>query len=141
MSPKIRLGSVNYLNCRPLVHGLGGEDDRDFTLRFDPPSVCAALLNAGEIDLGLIPTIAYGDRQGDCIVPGVRLRQTVPSLRLRSSRGHRCPGFGPSRSTRARARQSPSRGFCAPAALEFRRCLLHTRPTWPRCCASMMRRS
>jgi chorismate dehydratase len=73
VSPKIRLGSVNYLNCRPLVHGLGGDNDPDFTLRFDPPSLCAALLDAGDIDLGLIPTIAYGDRPGDCIVPGVAI--------------------------------------------------------------------
>ena len=78
MSPKIRLGSVNYLNCRPLVHGLGGDSDPHFTLRFDPPSHCAALLDAGEIDLGLIPTIAYGDRAGDCIVPGVAIASEGP---------------------------------------------------------------
>ena len=78
MSPKVRLGSVNYLNCRPLVHGLGGDNDPDFTLRFDPPSLCAALLDAGDIDLGLIPTIAYGDRPGDCIVPGVAIASEGP---------------------------------------------------------------
>jgi chorismate dehydratase len=78
VSPKIRLGSVNYLNCRPLVHGLGGDNDPDFTLRFDPPSLCAALLDAGDIDLGLIPTIAYGDRPGDCIVPGVAIASEGP---------------------------------------------------------------
>ncbi len=78
MSPKIRLGSVNYLNCRPLVHGLGGDQDPQFTLRFDPPSLCASLLNAGEIDLGLIPTIAYGDRSGDCVVPGVAIASDGP---------------------------------------------------------------
>jgi chorismate dehydratase len=78
VSPKIRLGSVNYLNCRPLVHGLGGDSDPDFTLRFDPPSLCAALLDAGDIDLGLIPTIAYGDRPGDCIVPGVAIASEGP---------------------------------------------------------------
>ena len=73
MSPKVRLGSVNYLNCRPLVHGLGDDSDPHFTLRFDPPSLCASLLDTGEIDLGLIPTIAYGSRSGDCIVPGVAI--------------------------------------------------------------------
>ena len=53
----VRLGAVDYLNVRPLVHGL----DRDpaFDLRFDPPSVCASLLRSGEIDLGMIPAIAY----------------------------------------------------------------------------------
>jgi chorismate dehydratase len=78
VSPKVRLGSVNYLNCRPLVHGLGGDRDPDFSLRFDPPSRCAALLDAGEIDLGLIPTIAYADRPGDCIVPGVAIASDGP---------------------------------------------------------------
>jgi chorismate dehydratase len=78
VSPKIRLGSVNYLNCRPLVHGLGGDNDPLFTLRFDPPSLCASLLDAGEIDLGLIPTIAYGDRPGDCVVPGVAIASDGP---------------------------------------------------------------
>jgi chorismate dehydratase len=74
----IRLGSVNYLNCRPLVYGLGGEGDPLFTLRFDPPSKCAALLDAGDIDLGLIPTIAYASRPGDCIVPGVAIASDGP---------------------------------------------------------------
>ncbi|NQW03246.1 MAG: menaquinone biosynthesis protein [Acidobacteria bacterium] len=70
---KVRLGSVNYLNCRPLVHDLGGAGDPDFTLRFDPPAVCASLLASGDIDLGLIPTIAYHDRPHDCVVPGVSI--------------------------------------------------------------------
>lgn len=78
MIPKIRLGSVNYLNCRPLVHGLGGDDDPLFTLRFDPPAVCASLLATGEIDLGLIPTIAYNDRPDDCVVPGVSIASEGP---------------------------------------------------------------
>lgn len=78
MNSRVRLGSVNYLNCRPLVHGLGGGDDPQFSLRFDPPSLCAALLDAGEIDLGLIPTIAYGDRPGDCVVPGVAIASDGP---------------------------------------------------------------
>lgn len=78
MTAKIRLGSVNYLNCRPLVHGLGGDTDPQFTLRFDPPAVCASLLDAGEIDLGLIPTIAYNDRPDDRVVPGVSIASEGP---------------------------------------------------------------
>jgi len=75
---KIRLGSVNYLNCRPLVHGLGGDADPLFSLRFDPPAECASLLSTGEIDLGLIPTIAYADRPGDRVVPGVSIASDGP---------------------------------------------------------------
>lgn len=75
---KVRLGSVNYLNCRPLVHGLGGDHDPEFTLRFDSPARCASLLDAGEIDLGLIPTIAYTDRPADRVVPGVSIASVGP---------------------------------------------------------------
>lgn len=75
---KIRLGSVNYLNCRPLVHELGGDADPLFSLRFDPPAACASLLSAGEIDLGLIPTIAYADRPADLVVPGVSIASEGP---------------------------------------------------------------
>jgi len=54
---RIRLGSVAYLNARPLVYGL----DRNprFDLRYDIPAECARLLHAHEIDLGLIPSIEY----------------------------------------------------------------------------------
>lgn len=53
----VRLGAVDYLNVRPLVYGLDREPM--FILRFDPPSLCARLLHDGEIDLGMIPAIAY----------------------------------------------------------------------------------
>ncbi len=75
---KIRLGSVNYLNCRPLVHELGGDADPVFSLRFDPPAECASLLATGAIDLGLIPTIAYADRPSDLVVPGVSIASEGP---------------------------------------------------------------
>jgi chorismate dehydratase len=61
---------VSYLNVRPLVYGLDRRPDV-VSLRFDVPSVCAELLAAGAIDLGMVPSIAYPDRPGDRIVPGV----------------------------------------------------------------------
>lgn len=73
---RIRLGAVDYLNVRPLVAGL--EDEPAFSLRFDPPSVCAALLHAGEIDLGMIPTIAYQHRAGYRVVPGAAIGSAGP---------------------------------------------------------------
>ena len=54
----IRLGAVDYLNARPLVHGLERRPDL-FALRFDPPSKCAALLHDGAIDVGMIPSIEF----------------------------------------------------------------------------------
>lgn len=52
----VRLGAVSYLNVRPLVYGLEHRPDL-FSLRYDVPSACATLLDAGEIDLGMIPSI------------------------------------------------------------------------------------
>jgi len=51
----IRVGAVGFLNARPLYHGLA--DDPQIALRADVPSVCARLLHAGEVDLGLVPAI------------------------------------------------------------------------------------
>jgi chorismate dehydratase len=70
MNRRVRLGAVNYLNVRPLVYGLERDASR-VSLRFDPPSVCARLLEAGDIDLGMVPSITYLQRPGDRIVPGV----------------------------------------------------------------------
>lgn len=77
-SRQTRLGSVNYLNARPLIAGLGGESDTEFSVRFDPPSMCATLLEAGEIDLGLIPTITYHSRPTDLVVPDVSIASEGP---------------------------------------------------------------
>jgi predicted solute-binding protein len=48
------------------------------TLRFDVPSVCAALLAQGEIDLGMVPSISYLDRPEDRVVPGVCIGSDGP---------------------------------------------------------------
>jgi chorismate dehydratase len=53
-----RLGAVDYLNARPLVYGLELRSDL-FTIRYDVPSKCAALLHEGSIDVGMIPSIEY----------------------------------------------------------------------------------
>ncbi len=72
----LRLGAVSYLNTKPLVHGLEERTDL-FSLRFDVPSQCAALLHEGRIDVGLIPAIEYlrGDYR---IVPGVAIGSNGP---------------------------------------------------------------
>ena len=74
MSP-LRLGVVSYLNAAPTVHGLAG--DPRFEIVRDVPSRIAARLHAGEIDLGLIPSIEYAE--GDyAIVPGVAIASRGP---------------------------------------------------------------
>lgn len=71
-----RLGAVSYLNTRPLVRGLDTRPDL-FTVRFDVPSVCASLLHAGQVDLGLIPAVEY--LHGDyALVPGIAIGSDGP---------------------------------------------------------------
>ena len=77
MTRPVRLGAVSYLNVRPLVYGLDTRPDA-VALRFDVPSDCARLLAAGEIDLGMIPSIAWLDRPGNRIVPGVCIGSDGP---------------------------------------------------------------
>lgn len=79
----IRLGAVGYLNARPLTWALDRAPER-WTIRYDVPSVCAALLHAGDVDLGLIPIIEYLGSSGYRIVPrvGIGSRGPVASVAL-----------------------------------------------------------
>jgi chorismate dehydratase len=72
-----RLGAVDYLNARPLVYGLELRNDL-FSLRFDVPSKCAALLHEGSIDTGMIPSIEYLRGRDYRIVPGVGIISDGP---------------------------------------------------------------
>lgn len=76
MKGVVRLGAVNYLNVRPLVHGL--EREPGVRLRFDVPATCAELLAAGRIDLGMIPSIAYLNRPTDVVIPGLCIGSDGP---------------------------------------------------------------
>jgi chorismate dehydratase len=81
VSAPLRLGVVSYLNAEPLVFGL--EQDPAFQLLRDVPARVAERLHAGEIDLGMIPSIEYA--RGDyAVVPGVAIasRGPVRSVRL-----------------------------------------------------------
>lgn len=72
----VRLGAVSYLNTKPLVEGLERRPDL-FSVRFDVPAQCAALLHEGRIDVGLIPAVDYlrGDYR---IVPDVAIGSDGP---------------------------------------------------------------
>ena len=71
----LRLGVVSYLNAEPLVYALRG--DAAFDIQSDVPSRVADRLHAGEVDLGLIPSIEYpsGDYR---IVPGIAIASRGP---------------------------------------------------------------
>ena len=73
----VRVGCVEYLNARPLVHGLAGRPDL-FSLRFDVPARCASWLHEREVDLALIPTIEYQRRPDYRIVPDLAVAANGP---------------------------------------------------------------
>lgn len=73
----VRLGAVDYLNARPLVYNLEMHTDL-FSLRFDVPSKCAALLHEGSIDVGMIPSIEFLRGEPYRIVPGAGIISEGP---------------------------------------------------------------
>lgn len=73
----VRIGAVGYLNARPLTWALDRRPDR-WQIRYDVPSVCAALLHAGDVDLGLIPSIEYLHSLDYRLAPGVGIGSRGP---------------------------------------------------------------
>ena len=71
----LRLGAVSYLNAEPTVHGL--EREPGFRVERDVPSRVAERLHAGEVDLGLVPSIEYAFGR-HAIVPGVAIASRGP---------------------------------------------------------------
>ena len=77
MTSPVRLGAVGYLNARPLTWALDRAPER-WQIRYDLPSVCSALLYAGDVDLGLIPSIDYLEAPDYRLVPRVGIGSHGP---------------------------------------------------------------
>lgn len=73
----VRLGAVSYLNAEPHVHGLDADPASGFRVEREVPSRVARRLHAGEVDLGLIPSIEYALGEY-AIVPGVAIGSRGP---------------------------------------------------------------
>jgi chorismate dehydratase len=73
----VRIGAVAYLNARPLTWTLDRAPAR-WHIRYDLPSVCAELLHANEVDLGLIPSVEYLQATDYRLVPGVGIGSRGP---------------------------------------------------------------
>lgn len=73
----MRLGAVGYLNARPLTWALDRAPDQ-WQVRYDVPAVCAALLESGAVDLGLVPSIDYLQGPDYRLVPGVGIGSRGP---------------------------------------------------------------
>lgn len=55
--PAWKLGVVSFLNARPLIHGL--DRARDVELVLDVPSKLAELVDAGAVDVALVPIVDF----------------------------------------------------------------------------------
>ncbi len=74
MSDKLRVGAVSYLNTKPLVYGLerGLAADR-IDLSYDVPAQLAEQMQAGRLDIALLPVIELGRMPGLEVVPGLAI--------------------------------------------------------------------
>ena len=77
MTDPVRLGAVGYLNARPLTWALDRAPER-WTIRYDVPAVCSTLLRSREVDLGLVPSFDYLERDDYRLVPGVGIGSYGP---------------------------------------------------------------
>src|SRR5512140_91114 len=73
--PKLRAAAVSFLNAWPLTAGL--EESERIELVLAEPSRCAAMLEAGEVDLALVSVGALPGGEFD-IVPGVAIGADGP---------------------------------------------------------------
>jgi chorismate dehydratase len=79
--PAVRLGAVQYLNTKPLVHRLAGSG---VDLRYDLPSRLADSLATGSLDVALIPVIELFRGDGYRVVSDacIACRGPVMSVKL-----------------------------------------------------------
>ena len=87
---KIRISLVHYLNSAPLGWAFLHGPFRDkFEVLPSSPAMCADQLAAGEVDVGLIPSIEYQRISGLRIIPGISIASLgeVRSILLIKSKG------------------------------------------------------
>ena len=77
MKAPVHIGAVGYLNARPLTWALDADPQR-WAVRYDLPSICSSLLHAGQVDLGLVPSIDYLQDPAYRFVPGVGIGSRGP---------------------------------------------------------------
>jgi predicted solute-binding protein len=70
----IRLGSVSFMNAKPLTFALEqGLVEHDFEITLTPPSELSQLLAKKDIDAGLIPVAEFLRRNAYSAVPGISI--------------------------------------------------------------------
>src|SRR5213075_1692545 len=78
----LRLGSVSYLNAKPLIHGLEAQSD-NLDLSLDVPSRLPEGLRGGGFDVALLPVIDYQRMPNLRIVPAGGIGCDGPTLTVR----------------------------------------------------------
>jgi chorismate dehydratase len=71
-SDSLRIGCVQYLNARPLIHGWPGK------IIFDHPAALCAKLAAGELDVALVSSFEFLRNPTYSIVDGVSISSDGP---------------------------------------------------------------
>ncbi|HXG08536.1 MAG TPA: menaquinone biosynthesis protein [Gemmataceae bacterium] len=79
MERRIRVGAVNYLNTKPLIHDLEVLAP-NVELRLEVPSCLADLLAEGQLDVALIPVIEYFRAGRYTVVPNISIASRGPVL-------------------------------------------------------------
>src|SRR5687767_12914390 len=79
MRTPVRVGAVNYLNTKPLIHNFGALAPQA-VLSLDLPSRLADQLAAGELDVALIPVIEYFRGGHYTVVPDIAIATRGPVL-------------------------------------------------------------
>ena len=68
----MRISAISYLNTAPLMWDFEhGSAMRGFEISYTVPSQCAAELERGSADIGILPSAAYATVPGLAILPGV----------------------------------------------------------------------
>jgi len=81
----MRISAISYLNTAPLMWDFEhGDAGKLFEICYTIPSQCAAELEEGTADIGIIPAAAYATIPNLAILPGVAIasKQTVRSILL-----------------------------------------------------------
>lgn len=84
MAP-LRVSAISYLNTAPLMWDFDhGTAKSEFDISYTIPSACAAALQVGSADIGIIPAAAYASIPDLVILPDVTIaaRQAVRSILL-----------------------------------------------------------
>src|SRR5919206_1743386 len=79
MRTPVRVGAVNYLNTKPLIHNLAALAPQA-ELSLAVPSRLADLLAAGQLDVALIPVIEYFRAGSYTVVPDIAIASRGPVL-------------------------------------------------------------